>query len=271
MLIDPGLLMSVIRNLVDNALKYTERGGVLVGTRTREGRTVIQVWDTGVGISPCDGERIFEECFRANDPVLDRSKGLGLGLSIARRMAQLLGCQLTYKSRPGKGSMFEVMLPVTATSRQATGAAGTDASGEAPSSGRVDESLFSGWTVVVVEDDPMVAKAVELSLEEIGIRVVTFPSAESALESEAILSADFYVSDFNLPGIDGLRLLLAIQARRATPVHAVLVTGETFPRREALEAESSWPVLFKPVEMAHLLAVMGEISGRMAQRYDTGN
>lgn len=76
--------MSVIRNLVDNALKYTERGGVLVGVRPRRGKIVIQVWDTGVGIEPHYGNRIFEECFQVgNKVVLDRSKGLGLGLTIA--------------------------------------------------------------------------------------------------------------------------------------------------------------------------------------------
>lgn len=76
----------------------------------------------------------------------------------------------------------------------------------------LDVSRFAGWTVVVVEDDPMVAKAVEMSLDEIGVLPRVFQSAEAALESPDILSADFYVSDFNLPGMNGIEMLNAIQS-----------------------------------------------------------
>ena len=269
LMIDPGLLMSVIRNLVDNALKYTERGGVLVGARTRQGRTVIQIWDTGMGVDPQNGERIFDECYQVKDSFLDRSKGLGLGLSIARRMAQLLGCELAYRSRFGKGSVFEVMLPEAAEEHAAEGMPVVEETVGASTVTDVDESAVVGWVVAVIEDDAMVAKVVELSLDELGARVMVFDSAESALESEAILTADFYVSDFNLPGMDGLRLLQTIRDRRAAPIRAVLVTGEAFHRRETLEADSPWPVLFKPVEMAVLLGAMSEEADGMAGRHDT--
>ena len=262
---DPGLLMSVIRNLVDNALKYTERGGVLVGVRQRQGKIVIQVWDTGVGIEPDYGSRIFEECFQVGDAVLDRSKGLGLGLTIARRMAQLLGCELSYTSRPGKGSVFEVVLPPADDCL--VGAVSSTGAAPGASLGGLDVSRFSGWKMVIIEDDPMVAKAVEMSLDEIGVQVRVFQSAEAALADPDIFSADFYISDFNLPGINGIEMLNGIQARSVSPVRAVLMTGEIFPAREVLESSSSWPVLFKPVEMANLLAVMKTVvDGAVGER-----
>ncbi|SDG78234.1 ATP-binding protein [Propionivibrio dicarboxylicus] len=250
--IDTGLLMSIVRNLIDNALKYTERGGVLVGARKRRGRMVIQVWDTGVGIDPRDGDRIFEESYQVSDSVLDRSKGLGLGLTIARRMAQLLECELSYRSRPGQGSVFEVMLPAY----EIPVAAAIPAIKPVASVPRgVDESLLAGWSVVVVEDDPMVAKAIELSLDEFGVSTQLYDSAERALGAQAVLAADFYLSDLNLPGMDGMAFLTAVQERRTTPVQAVLMTGEAL-RREIIAASSPWPVLLKPVEMVDLLAAM---------------
>ncbi len=103
---DSGLVLSVLRNLTDNAFKYTDRGGVLVGARRRGGRGVIQVWDTGIGIEAADGERVFDECFQIANPTRDRSKGLGLGLSIARRLARLLQGEVSFRSRPGRGSVF---------------------------------------------------------------------------------------------------------------------------------------------------------------------
>ncbi len=253
---DPGLLLSVLRNLIDNAFKYTEYGGVLVGVRKRGGCGVLQVWDTGVGIAPQYGERVFEECFQVGNLVRDRTKGLGLGLSIARRLARLLKGEVSFHSRPGRGTVFEIVLPL-ADGRATTAEQAPQK--EQPASVRPEEESFSrlrGWKVVVVEDDPMVAKSIELSFQTLGIRVEVFGTAEMALARPEIVGADFYISDFILPGINGIQLLDAIQQRSATPINAVLITGETSPERVALTASARWPVLFKPAELSTLLTAM---------------
>lgn len=253
---DPGLLLSVLRNLIDNAFKYTERGGVLVGVRKRGGCGVIQVWDTGVGIDSRYGERVFEECFQVGNLVRDRTKGLGLGLSIARRLARLLKGDVSFRSRPGSGTVFEIVLPL-AEDRLANAEPAPPK--EQPVSVRPDEEDFSrlrGWSVVVVEDDPMVAKSIELSFQTLGIRVEVFGTAEMALARPEIVDADFYISDFILPGMNGIQMLNSIQQRSATPIDAVLITGETSPERVELTASTRWPVLFKPAGLSRLLAVM---------------
>jgi signal transduction histidine kinase len=109
---DPGLILSVLRNLIGNALKYTERGGVLVAARKRHRSVLIQVWDTGIGIEPHYGEQIFDEFFQIGNTQRDRAKGLGLGLAIARRMAELFDGKLSYRSRFGRGTVFEISLPL---------------------------------------------------------------------------------------------------------------------------------------------------------------
>ena len=111
---DQKMLFKLVRNLIDNAFKYTEHGGILVSIRRRGERALIQVWDTGIGIAPEHIETIFDEYFQIGNSQRDRAKGLGLGLSIVRRLAQTLGCQVSCRSRPGKGSVFEFSVPLVA-------------------------------------------------------------------------------------------------------------------------------------------------------------
>lgn len=256
LLTDAGLLMCVLRNLIDNAFKYTESGGVLVGVRKRGARGIIQVWDTGIGIDPGLGDKIFDECFQVSNPVHDRTKGLGIGLSIARRMARLIDGDVSFRSRVGSGTVFEISLPL-ANDHEVFERATLPY--EQPEIAVFDESnypLLRGWKVVVIEDDPVVAKSIELSLQSLGIFVKVFPDAEMALAEPTILEADFYISDFILPGLNGLLLLESIRQRSEGAIDAVLMTGETLPRRVELASASRWTVLFKPTDLSKLLAVM---------------
>jgi PAS domain S-box-containing protein len=117
---DPRLLEQMIRNLLSNALKYTKRGGVLLGCRRQEGMLRIEIWDTGIGIPEKDLQAIFEEYHQLDNAARERSHGLGLGLSIVQRQADLLGHRVRVRSRLGRGSIFaiEVMLPPSATGPQ---------------------------------------------------------------------------------------------------------------------------------------------------------
>ncbi len=109
---DQKMLLNLLRNLIDNAFKYIETGGVLVAMRRRGDHALIQVWDTGIGIAPEHIEAIFDEYFQVGNPQRDPAKGLGLGLSIVKRLAKTLGCQVGCRSRPGKGSVFEFRAPL---------------------------------------------------------------------------------------------------------------------------------------------------------------
>lgn len=109
---DGQLLQGLLRNLIGNSIKFTERGGVLVGLRRRGNQAILQVWDTGIGIAPEHLDSIFEEYFQVDNPERNRAKGLGLGLSIAKRQAQLLGTEIICRSRIGKGCVFEFRLPL---------------------------------------------------------------------------------------------------------------------------------------------------------------
>ncbi len=259
---DGGLLMSVLRNLIDNAFKYTAKGGVLVGVRKRCGYGLIQVWDTGVGIDPQYKELVFEECFQVGNVMRDRTKGLGIGLAIARRMARLLQGDVTFRSRPGRGTVFEIILPLVDENAAQSMSAAMRESLPADDENYAD---LAGRQVVLVDDDPMVAKSIELLFRSMAINVRVFPRGELALESPAITEADFYISDFSLPGMSGLQFLDAVQQRCERAINAVVLTGETSPARIAQAASSRWRVMFKPAELSKLLAAMKNPLYRPAQ------
>ena len=108
---DPTLLRRVLLNLVSNAIRYTERGGVLVGLRRHDGAVAIEVWDTGIGIDPTVSDLVFEDYYQVGNEARDPSKGTGLGLAIVRRLCNLLQGTISLASRPGRGSVFRVVLP----------------------------------------------------------------------------------------------------------------------------------------------------------------
>ncbi len=248
---DENLLLTLLRNVVGNAVKYTARGGVLVGIRRRGDRALIQVWDTGIGIPVGQMDSIFEEYFQIGNPERDRVKGVGLGLAIVMRLSRLLDIGVRFRSREGKGSVFELSVPLADESDMHALPIQTSATSEA-----VVSTRLAGKRIVVVEDDATAAEAINLSLEIHGVHVTLFGTAEDALGSAEAMGADYYISDYRLPGMNGLQLLDAIQRSSAEPINAVLLTGNTSPDQIAMMQSSRWKVLFKPIGLSSLLSAL---------------
>jgi CheY-like chemotaxis protein len=258
---DANLLQDLLRNLIGNAIKYTEQGGILVSIRRRGDRALIQVWDTGVGIDPEHLNLIFEEYFQVNNLKRHRAKGVGLGLAIVKRLSELLGTEVSCHSRVGKGSVFEFSLPLAKDAEVQASLA------QVPATFASDAyEDFAGKRIVVVEDDPEAAEAIKQSLEMHDMRVTLFGNAEDALGNKETKRADYYISDYRLPGIDGLQLLDTIQSASATQISAVLLTGETSSRQiEQLVQTSRWAVHFKPTNLPNLLASLKVSNTRRGQ------
>jgi len=242
----------MLRNLVANALAYTERGGVLVSARVRGARLLMQVWDTGIGIDPGNVPLIYDEFFQVDNRHRDRTRGLGLGLSIVRRLAVLMGYELDCRSRPGRGSVFELGIPIDRTRAahivdQPAGAAAAE----------VDLDCLKGSRIVLIEDDMPVADSLSLWLESFGSNVLSFTRADDALADAAAAGADFYITDFRLPGsMNGVEFLEAVERRSSTPVKALIVTGDTSASRVSSFRSLRWKVLHKPIEAAKLLSAL---------------
>lgn len=243
---DERLVATILMNLIGNAIKYTDSGGVLVSARRQSDRLLIQVWDTGIGMASEVLEHIFEDFYQAANSERDRSKGLGLGLSIVRRLSNLLDLKLAYRSVPGRGTVVSLTIQLIRTPAL-----------EEPSL-TSSAVCLQGRTVVIVEDTPDVATSLTLWFESKGATVRCFPTSEAALAAAKIRDADYYLSDFRLPGqLSGADFLDRISQSRDSSPKAALLTGDTSPDFIKSISHSSWPVLFKPVSSGQLLEFIG--------------
>ena len=247
---DPVLLGRVVRNLVDNAFKYTRAGSVTLSAELDETTVRIAVRDTGPGIPESERERIFEEFYQVGNPERDRAEGLGLGLAIVRRLARLLGLRLKLKSEPGRGSTFSVRLArLPAANGMATEPAAAVAT---------EAAALEGAHVLVIEDEPAGRIGMRSLLELWGCHVAACGGVVEAerLLDEYALDVDLIVADFRLRqhenGIDTVRRLRA----RLGDVPALLVTGDTAPERLREAQASGLPLLHKPVSAEKLKETM---------------
>lgn len=240
---DPLLLRRILQNLLVNALRHTERGRVLVGVRRRGDSVRIEVWDTGPGIPDSMRAEIFREFTQLDQPR--RSEGLGLGLAIVERLAQLLRCRIEMDSRVGKGSVFRVEVPV---SRRRQGEASAQAAGGAAAS-------LAGLRVLVVDEDLQILESMRVLLESWGCVLVLAQSTEDALDGLARSGRkpDIILADHTLErGETGLDVVQAVRGLHGERIPALVITGETEPDILDRIRASGLEFLTKPIPPARL-------------------
>jgi signal transduction histidine kinase/CheY-like chemotaxis protein len=245
---DPVLLERILRNLVANAVRYTDHGRILVGCRRRGAAISMQVLDTGPGIPPAQQDRIFQEYYQLGNPERDRSKGLGLGLAIVRRLVDLLGCDMTLRSRIGHGSCFEVSIPM--------------AIGEIPAREATPEAtsgaLAHGF-IVVIDDEFAIRNAMSALLAGWGHEAIVVGSGSAALRQLSIRERrpDLIICDYRLrDGENGIKVIEKIRSGYSEAIPAMLITGDTAPDRLAEAKASGLLLLHKPVSNGKLRAAI---------------
>jgi len=242
---DPELLRRLLGNLLSNAIRYTADGRVHVMCRGEGPRMAITVRDTGVGIPRDEVGKIFEEFYQV-DRGAQRPEGLGLGLSIVKRLASLLSHDIGVESVVGQGTAFTVTLPrvaLAATAAQRVGA-GAIAS---PTRG----------TILLVDDETAVAHATSLFLELEGFEVHVANGKHEALEHLGSVSPDVIVSDYHLRGLEtGADVVAAVRMRLRSNVPAIFVTGDTSKIADADTKLANALLLSKPTNVDDLLAAI---------------
>jgi PAS domain S-box-containing protein len=240
-LTDPELLRRLLGNLIANAIRYTLHGGIDVTCRRRGEQLEIVVRDTGIGIPADQTERIFEEFYQV-DHGTQRPEGLGLGLSIVRRLALLLNASIRVDSESGVGTAFTVTLP-RAELPQSDTLARVAARG--PNSGRV----------LVIDDEPAVAEATGMLLELEGFEVRVASCEREAFEHAAAATPDVIISDYHLRGGEtGLGVVNAIRGRVSAEIPVIFVTGDTGHLEKDRVANARF--LSKPVRAEELVAAI---------------
>ena len=258
---DPVLVELIVRNLVSNAIRYTQRGGVLVACRRRGNDIQLEVRDTGIGIDESQHREIFLEFHQLGNPERDRRKGLGLGLPIAQGLARALKHNLSLASQPGRGSVFRLTIPLS----RAVVVAGE---GIEAVSGKV---RVLNVRVLIIDDDAAVRSGMTQLLRQWGCECDATESIEEALALAQAHPPDLIVSDYRLrEQRTGAEAIATLRAALGSHLPAVLVTGDTAPQRLREARAVGVPLLHKPVSPAQLyrglLSVLKDSEGERTQK-----
>ncbi len=244
---DPNLLAEIIQNFVSNAIRYTDKGGVRLECEDIDGRCVVRVIDTGIGIAEDQLDEIFREFHQCKTPGASK-EGFGLGLAIVKRLVDLLGMTLHVESDIGRGSTFSIAMP--------TIDAATHEEKAQESGNSVVHADMSGL-IILIEDDVNVANAWGLLLEAEGYRVAM---AESATEANALLNhisetPALLISDFHLlDGSTGVEAVSAIREYYDEPIPAFIVSGDTSKVVKDARLLDNCTLMCKPIDTNRLLA-----------------
>lgn len=247
---DRILLDRVLRNIIENALIHS-KGSVLNLRSKRNGdQLVLQISDDGKGIPQTQHDDIFSEYYQIGNPERDRSKGLGIGLSIVKRLSQLLELDLNFNSTLNNGSTFTLHLPLAKTNT-----ARTNADKAAMQIVPIGKSIM----VAIIEDEEEIRQGMEIMLNDNGYMCISAESAEellAALDSESLIP-DILVTDYRLrENKTGVQAVHTIGAKLDQTLPAIIITGDTSPNRVKEATESGFTLLHKPVEPKELLTAI---------------
>ncbi|KRC82569.1 hybrid sensor histidine kinase/response regulator [Sphingomonas sp. Root241] len=251
---DSSLALIILRNLTFNAIRYTAQGGVLVAARRRGDRAVVEVWDTGIGIPDDRHADIFEEFLQLGNPERDRKKGLGLGLAIARRMADLLDTRIALRSRPGRGSVFRFSLPLSASE-----------SAFQPVSADAWPGKFPARHVLVLDDEEAIRIGAEALFGQWGVSCSSAETVGEALDRVAAAAPDLLLCDQRLRGAEtGVEAIVQLRGRIGKTVPALLITGDTQIDSDAIAALPLCRIIHKPMRAEDLLAATAALFSEAA-------
>lgn len=252
---DPALLELILRNLLSNAIRYTEQGGLLVACRKRGNDVVVEVIDTGIGIALEQQSEIFREFYQLGNSERDRQKGLGLGLAIAEGLARSLGHQLTLVSHPGRGSIFRLRAPLARS--------GFSEDVDSLLGGTLlTHGLLKSLRVLVIDDDAIVREGMTHLLEDWSCECRIVEGITEALDVVAQWQPQLIISDYRLrESQTGAQAIEQIREAMGEAIPALLITGDTAPERLREAHESGVPLLHKPVSPYQLYrTIVGSIA-----------
>jgi PAS domain S-box-containing protein len=253
---DIQLLARILRNLLSNAIRYTYSGRVVLGCRRHHQCLTIEVWDSGMGIAEHRLEEIFQEFKRGDVQRPDQDRGLGLGLAIVEKIAGILGHPIHVRSWPGRGSMFSVEVPLSATAPKPQPAL------------QMSEPMLErlrGARIWVLDNDATICAGMRTLLEGWGCRVVTALSEEDLARQvdNFHAEADLLIADYHLDNDrNGVDAVARINARRASPVPAMMITANYSNELKQQIRELGHTLMHKPVRPMKLKTAMSHLLGR---------
>ena len=249
---DPALLERILGNFMSNAIRYTDKGSVLIGCRKRGDKVVIEVWDTGCGISDDQMSLIYEDFYQIENKERDRGKGLGLGLALAKRLAESLEHTIDSKSTLGNGSCFSVAVDIAENKID-----------DNQAESFMNIMNLSGANILLVEDDMDVLKATKQLLESWGCKVKTARNKDEVMnliKENPYDNPDIILADNRLPGdASGIDITYLIQEKLQASIPCVIMTGDVERNHVQSIIDQGFPVLLKPIQPAKFRAMLSHI------------
>ncbi|KVL47746.1 hybrid sensor histidine kinase/response regulator [Burkholderia cepacia] len=261
---DPVLLERIVRNLVSNAVRYTDRGKIVVGCRRRGTRLAIQVWDTGCGIPEHLQKLVFHEYYQIGNAERDHEKGFGLGLAIVRRLAALLECQLSVHSEPGRGSCFEVAVALATRMPDPL---------DMPLASHYDVPASTGL-VVVIDGNRVTRTGLSELLATWGYETIAARSGKDALEQLTACARrpDLLICDYLPPrGENGIAVIERLRGAVDPALPALLISGDTTDEQQAASHAHGLVLLHRPLPNGKLRAAVGNLVAAGARRRSTAD
>jgi two-component system, chemotaxis family, CheB/CheR fusion protein len=256
---DRALLERILTNFLANAIRYTKRGKILLAARRRGAKLHLMVWDTGCGFPQDRLQEIFSEFYQLKNAAGERSKGVGLGLAIANRLARLLNHRLYACSTEGKGSTFAVEVPITAGGFPSEP---QHQAGETEPPSESTQPLRGQGCIVLIEDDPAVAESLALYLQLAGFQVLQANQGEEALAQvrNQKTAPDAVISDYRLPGEkNGFEIIRDIRQLLGRDLPAILLTGDTRALLPENVAAEKCHLLSKPVTGKQIVTFLNQL------------
>ena len=249
---DPALLERILGNFMSNAIRYTNKGSVLIGCRKRGDKVAIEVWDTGCGISDDQMSLIYEDFYQVENKERDRGKGLGLGLALAKRLAASLEHTIDSKSSLGSGSCFSVSVDFSENKADKN-----------QSEIFMNIMNLSGVNILLVEDDMDVLKATKQLLESWGCNVKTARNKDEVMnliKENPYNNPDIILADNRLPGeASGIDITYLIQEKLQASIPCVIMTGDVERNHVQSIIDQGFPVLLKPIQPAKFRAMLSHL------------
>ena len=245
--IDEKKLLCILNNLVSNAIQYMGRKGkILLGVRRQSQGFRIEVWDNGQGIPESQQQNIFDEFYQVGNPERNRNKGLGLGLSIVKRLSKVIACPLSFHSHFGKGCYFALSFPAQTLIEAPI--AQTERPIEASKQAQTTP-LNRQYHVLIIEDDSIVAEALNHLITSWGFKTQMANNSTTALASLKKSIPDIILSDYQLQqGETGLDIITMIKQQTNKFIPALLLTGNTNKENIKIFQTQAYPILYKPIQ-----------------------
>ncbi len=250
---DRILLGRILRNLIENALTHSKGSVLSVSSKSDKDSVLITVSDNGRGIPQSKHSHIFSEYYQIGNPERDRSKGLGIGLSIVYRLSELLGLELDFSSDVDSGCTFTLNIPLGVP---------MNLTQNDPLYNDASQATATGQVIAVIEDEIDIREGMEIMLSSKGYPTIATESADTMINQllkEGIVP-DLLITDYRLRDNNtGDEAIEKVFAALGTVLPAIIITGDTSPNRVKEASQSGYALLHKPVEPADLLAVIDDL------------